>query len=287
MQKKYLRLFLCSVLGIMLCSATSMAMDHTKKSQTVNSESDMSVPKKEPSQRNTVESRTIPAAETNAEMNSETVQNSHVLEKTIKIPDTYMINDFPLILQLPELPTGCEVTALTMELNYYGYPVEKTELAGEYLPKMDMEIYYENDVAYGNDLNQYFIGDPFSVNGYVCGIPALITATDAYLQDNGSSLRGRDISGASTEELYGLVSEGKPVVVLVTISMEDRRETQGWYTENGDYVEWSSNDHGAVLIGYTNDTVTIADPISGIVEYSKAQFESVYQSRGQKSMIIE
>ena len=47
------------------------------------------------------------------------------------------------------------------------------------------------------------------------------------------------------------------------------------------------NDHGAVLIGYGPDTVTIADPISGLVEYSREQFESVFASRSYKCVIIQ
>lgn len=87
--------------------------------------------------------------------------------------------------------------------------------------------------------------------------------------------------------MYERVADGQPVVVLITISMADRWNTQGWYTENGSYVDWSQNDHGAVLIGYSDTSVTIADPISGITEYSREQFESVYLSRGQQSMVLE
>ena len=88
------------------------------------------------------------------------------------------------------------------------------------------------------------------------------------------------------QKLYQWVSEDTPVVVWCTIDMEDRYETSGWYTENGDYVEWSQNDHGAVLIGYDENHVTIADPITGVVEYDKAQFESVFKSRGSQCVIL-
>lgn len=199
-----------------------------------------------------------------------------------------LLEKFPLVLQNPQLPTGCEITALTMALNYYGYSADKITMASEYLPKAALENYYGSDgLLYGNDLNQFFIGDPSRISGITCGIPALMTAADQYLYDVGSSMKARDISGASPKELYALVEEGQPIVVLVTISMEDRWATQGWYTENGSYVDWSQNDHGAVLIGYSETDVTIADPISGIIEYPKEQFESVYLSRGQKSLILE
>lgn len=197
------------------------------------------------------------------------------------------LNDFPIIMQMPELPTGCEITALTMVLNYYGYQVEKTVMATQYLPTTDLNLYYGNDGRlYGPDLNSYFIGDPASQAGYVCGTGAITTAADRFLEDNGSSLSALDISGTAPEELYQFVSDGIPVVVWVTIYMSQRAATQGWYTESGEYVEWSTNDHGAVLIGYTENTVTIADPISGQVEYDREDFEEIYRLRGSKCVVL-
>lgn len=198
------------------------------------------------------------------------------------------IADFPIINQMPELPTGCEITALTMALNYYGYPVDKTVMASEYLPTASADRYYGTDGRlYGTDMNEYFIGDPFTEGGIICGTGAIVTAADRYLSDEGSSLRVLDVTGSSPEELYERVRQGQPVVVWVTISMADRGSTEGWYTENGDYVDWSTNDHGAVLIGYTETTVTIADPISGRMEYDREQFEEVFASRGSQCVVLE
>ena len=198
------------------------------------------------------------------------------------------IADFPIINQMPELPTGCEITALTMALNYYGYPVDKTVMASEYLPTASADRYYGTDGRlYGTDMNEYFIGDPFTEGGIICGTGAIVTAADRYLSDEGSSLRALDVTGSSPEELYERVRQGQPVVVWVTISMADRGSTEGWYTENGDYVDWSTNDHGAVLIGYTETTVTIADPISGRMEYDREQFEEVFASRGSQCVVLE
>ncbi len=52
-------------------------------------------------------------------------------------------------------------------------------------------------------------------------------------------------------------------------------------------MDWSTNDHGAVLIGYTETTVTIADPISGRMEYDREQFEEVFASRGNQCVVLE
>lgn len=205
-----------------------------------------------------------------------------------KPPEEYVIDNFPVILQMPELPTGCEITAMTMAIHYYGYHVDKTTMAAEYLPTVSANRYYGKDGRlYGNVLRKYFVGNPFTQAGYICGTEAILTAANAYLQEAGSSMQAVDKSGASPEELYELVSENTPVVVWVTIGMANRRPPQGWYTEDGAYVDWSTNDHGAVLIGYSEDTVTIADPISGMVEYSRAQFESVFASRSYQCVILE
>lgn len=129
------------------------------------------------------------------------------------------IEDFPIIYQMPELPTGCEITALTMAVNYYGYPADKTVMASEYLPTASANRYYGADGRlYGTDMNEYFIGDPFTEGGIICGTGAIVTAADGYLADTGSALRAYDITGSSPEELYRRVRNGQPVVVWVTIS---------------------------------------------------------------------
>lgn len=203
------------------------------------------------------------------------------------VPTEYRIGEFPIIAQMPELPTGCEVTALTMVLNYYGYTIDKVTMATEYLPTVPANLHYGSDgLLYGSDLNEYFVGDPATELGYICGTGAIAAAADRYLVEMGSGLRTEDITGAEPEQLYELISEDIPVLVWVTIGMEDRRMPQGWYTEQGEYVDWSTNDHGAVLIGYSEDIVVIADPISGLIEYNRDQFEKVFESRGNQSVIL-
>ena len=198
------------------------------------------------------------------------------------------IDDFPIVNQMPELPTGCEITALTMVLQYYGFPAEKTDLAYNYLPIASASFYYdEENRLCGLDLNEYFVGDPGTVGGYICGTEAICKAANDYLKAQGSSLHAIDISGVSFDELYQFIENKTPVVVWVMLEMAIRGETKGWYTQLGEYVEWSTNDHGAVLIGYDEEAVTIADPICGEIQYSRQQFETVFSSRGNKCVILK
>lgn len=199
----------------------------------------------------------------------------------------HTIPGFPEILQMPELPTGCEVTALDMVLQYLGYDVDKTTLAEEYLPTVDSDFFYgEDGILYGPDMLNYFVGDPFTEAGYICGAPAICTAAERYLEDQGGGHTAQNLTGAAPEELYELVAKDVPVLVWVSIDMEDRSDIQGWYTEDGEYIEWCTQDHGAVLIGFSEEGVTIADPITGIAEYDREQFESVFESRGRQCVII-
>ena len=75
-------------------------------------------------------------------------------------------------------------------------------------------------------------------------------------------------------------------MVCVTIGMNDRAEINGWYF-NGQFMDWSVNDHGAVLIGYDESIVTIADPLAGVTKYDRAQFEKVFESRRKKCIIVK
>lgn len=209
-------------------------------------------------------------------------------EAETELPAAYQIENFPIIYQNPELPTGCESTALTMVLNYYGYPADKVVMATEYLPQEPFRSYInEEGKEIGPDLEETFVGDPTTANGIICMTRPIMIEANAYLADQGSNLTAVDISGVTFDDLYRCVSQNQPVVVWVTIKMVDREVARGWYTEDGDYVEYSRSDHGAVLIGYTEATVTIADPISGLVEYSREQFEKVFASRGNRAVILE
>ncbi len=199
----------------------------------------------------------------------------------------YSLPSFPEVLQNPELPKGCEITALTMILNYYGFDIDKTEMSDKYLPKAPENLRYGADGRLlGTDLNHYFIGDPAG-DGHVCGTGAIITAANTYLGEQESSRRAIDQNGATPEKLYQLVCQGIPVIVWVTIGMEKRRPTTGWNTEEGAFVEWSTNDHAAVLVGYTEKTVKIADPLKGLAEYDKEDFEASFISRSNQCVILQ
>ena len=84
-----------------------------------------------------------------------------------------------------------------------------------------------------------------------------------------------------------LVDKGYPIVVWVTIGMVERSDIESWTGTDGKQYDWCMDDHAADLIGYSADTVTIADPINGLVEYPKENFESVFTSRNNKCVVLK
>ena len=235
-------------------------------------------------------------AETESEAQSETqsetvavgLESTQISAEVKKSNSGTQLTDFDIIEQYPELPTGCEITALTMVLNYYGYQVNKVTMALDYMPKVQAEFYRSEDGRLmGPDLENFFVGDPTEETGYICGTGAIVTAANRYLADVGSDLTAAAMKNAQPEKLYDLIDQGTPVVIWCTINMEDRAETDGWYREDGTYMEWSTNDHGAVLIGYDEDTVTVADPIYSCITVSRDQFEKIFAERGGQCVILQ
>ncbi|GBG94717.1 hypothetical protein LFYK43_11760 [Ligilactobacillus salitolerans] len=102
-----------------------------------------------------------------------------------------------LIRQMPELPTGCEITAITMMLRYAGSLVKKTDLARE-MPYDD------------HDCNKGFVGDPFTEHGNSIYPPALMPLVTKYA---GNAI---NLSGQSIQELKNhLANTGHPIVIWV------------------------------------------------------------------------
>jgi len=204
----------------------------------------------------------------------------HVAEMGVILP-------VDCIDQLPDLPNGCEITAAAILLNYYGYNVDKLDLDA-YLPKTPINIYYENDVAYGPDPHNYFIGATCDGEGWYCTVKPVVIAINNYLAENNPRGGAIDITGTTPDKLYEIVRAGTPVAVWVTIDMREREIDDSWLSEDtGEEITVSASDHTMVLIGIIDDDLLFADPLEGIVTYSKADFETSYESRQAMACILK
>ncbi len=223
-------------------------------------------------------------SETDATTVSRTIITSRV-RKDYDKNSVYI--DMKNILQQPELPVGCEITALTILLNYYGFNAEKTDMARNYLPKGN-NYRTEDGKVYKDSFFDYFIGDPFT-RGYGCFANAIEKAANRYISDNGGGYTVLNISGAHPDVLYDYLAQGIPVVCWATDGMIEPEYYETWYDySTGEQLDWYINEHCFVLAGFniSGDTVTLNDPMKGIIDYNINKFETRYDQMHRQAIVI-
>ena len=193
------------------------------------------------------------------------------------------------ISQYPELPTGSEVTSLTMLLNFYGYDIDKLTLARDYLPKMD--FYWKDGEMYGADYRTTIAGDPESESSYGCYAPCITATANKYISANGGTKKAVDISGTDFDTLLvNYIKNGKPVLIWITSNgLHETALTTVWKTEDGNAVRWVAYEHCVVLTGYDADAgvVYVSDPIAGNVSYSYSLARQRYFDMGKQAVKLD
>lgn len=188
--------------------------------------------------------------------------------------------DVQCILQNPELPTGCEITSLAIVLNYYGYDITKTELASKYLEK-DYSGKIPFDVA--------FMGDPTWDQGFGCFAPVIVKAAQNYLNEKNMEHTAWNMTGTDFSDLYNYIDEGTPVIVWASMNLMNVNKRFIIKSDDGREIYWYDNEHCMVLCGYdkNENTVTVADPLKGMMKYDAERFEYIYDALEKQSIIIE
>lgn len=201
-----------------------------------------------------------------------------VVEKT----DKAYLGGFEIISQWPELPTGCEVTALTMAMRYLGFELGKCELADQYLPKT---------WDFMGDVRYVFLGDPRDRESAGCYAPCIVTTAEKYLEDKELSdvWQVLNLTDSEPEKLYDYVAKGTPVLVWVTSSMREPYVNYYCYGEDGEVVPWMFPEHCAVLVGYDMEagTVQIADSEAGYIRTTGIEtFEKIYGMMFSQAIVV-
>ena len=186
--------------------------------------------------------------------------------------------DVPEILQKPALPTGCEAVSLTMALQYEGFDVSMITIAGDFL----LYNYEDDNMAKG------YVGDPFSEEGAGCFPPALAATAECFFEDQEADYHAYNITGSTMEELYRYVANGTPVILWSTMYMAEPEFTQEDSEYDGHVYQWYRQEHCVVLSGYDyeNGTVTVNDPLEGIVLRDMEEFSRIYTRTGQNAVVL-
>ena len=218
--------------------------------------------------------------------NSES-DSKHLSSFDEKSPDSKII-PVTNILQYPELPTGCETTALTILLRYMGYNADKLDIARNHLPKLS--FYTENGINYGADFRTTFAGDPESEYSYGCYAPCIVSTANSYLSLNGAAVTAHNATGTSFESLLtDFIDKDKPVLIWVTSNnLHETQLTSIWTTPAGETVQWVAYEHCVVLTGYdkNKNAIYVSDPLVGNTSYSFDLIRQRYIDLGQQCVWI-
>ncbi|WP_051189114.1 C39 family peptidase [Halalkalibacillus halophilus] len=199
--------------------------------------------------------------------------------------DTSKQLDAPIIEQYPELPRGCEVTALAMLLNYHDYEVDKLKLASEVAKdSTDYEV-IDGEIHFGNP-NNGFVGDMYSLNnpGYGVYHEPIEELARSYAGD-----RVENLTEQPFESVIASIHNDEPVFVITNASYAPLPDNQfeTWQTSDGP-VEITMRLHAVVVTGYDSDYIYFNDPLQP--EINKApidEFIGAWVQMGKQAITIQ
>ncbi len=193
------------------------------------------------------------------------------------------------ICQLPDFPAGCESVAAVMNLNYLGFNVTTEQFIESYLP-IGVAPYKVDEVWYGSDPDEAFLGDPASEDGWGIWAKGLTLALNRYLD---TQEKPASVTYTYDETLDSLcekyVYNDIPVLVWVTAGMEQPRvnKTITVIGTNETYT-WISPNHCMLLVGFDETGYYFNDPLTGKLEkYAKDVSVDAFTGNGYQAVIIQ
>lgn len=219
------------------------------------------------------------AEKTTADPSDEIFRLDISIKEGEDFPDKYVTEGFETVLQNPELPTGCEVTALCQLLRYLGFDIDKVELADEFMPMDNIGV---------TTMKNAYIGDPKTEEGFGCSAPVIVRTADDYFQSVKSPCYAEELTGRSLKELCYQVAQGRPVIVWSTIDLIISPPNYWWTDQEGEEMWFNDFQHCVVMYGYDfeENTVHIADPLVGNVKYDMDRFKAAYELMGAQAVLI-
>ena len=200
-----------------------------------------------------------------------------------------VLNQKTVTIQVPlenqneekKLGNGCEITALSMLLNYYGYQTTKNKLA----EKLTYVPVWVNDTLHG-DPQDGFVGN---INGGLeamgVGVEPVAQVAQQVVQSDVAVHASRNLDFA---EIESLVKQGTPVWVETTTDfrLPAKGEIKTWQTQHGT-INVVTLCHAVVITGISQDWVYVNDPYGHKDrQVEKARFIKTYQIMGSQSLYL-
>ncbi len=196
---------------------------------------------------------------------------------------------FKVMNQHPELPVGCEITCAASLLDFFGYSIDKCDLADNYLP-VNTTFTEKGGILYGPDPNECFVGDPYG-KGYGCYEQVIANVLNDYFDSHGSDNRAVILDSPSSADLDRLLDGGVPVIVWASIDMKPYRynSVSEWKTETGNTIMWLSNSHTLILTGYDASYYYFMDcnNKTEIQRYPRQTFIDRWEENGSQTIAVK
>lgn len=187
--------------------------------------------------------------------------------------------DVPLENQYPELPNGCEVTSLSMLLQYYNIKVNKINLSQNI---KHVSSFTDNGKFRGNP-HIGFVGYMSQANAGWCVYNEPLEEIARKYTNRIQNFTGHDFI-----QVLKLVSDGHPVMIITTITFNRVNDMQTWQTAQGE-VHVTPSSHACVITGYDKKTHTVLvnDPFghkNKAVSWKK--LEKSYNQQGKQALYV-
>jgi uncharacterized protein YvpB len=180
-----------------------------------------------------------------------------------------------------KLGNGCEVTALSMLLQYHGYDVNKNQLA-DLLDYVPVKV---SDTLHGNP-HDGFVGD---IQG---GLNAMGVAVEPIEKVANKIINGRQKIEAGNGVPFSVIEEqisrSNPVWIITTVDFKIPAPSDWltWQTTSGT-IQVCRLCHSVVITGMTKDTVFVNDPYGyKNREVPKKRFREVYKQMGSQALYL-
>ena len=209
-------------------------------------------------------------------------------EEPVKTGDPNFIRTISLDVPLENqfegivLENGCEITSLSMLLQYYGFEVNKNQLA----KLLDYVPYALNKTTHGNpDLG--FVGDIKKGNEAMgVHVDPIAKVAKQIVNEEFEVVAGK---GRSFQDVLQQLQADTPVWILATLEMTIPSDADfiSWQTKEGE-MQVTPLIHSVVLTGMDAENVYYNDP-SGIKDarVSIADLEDIYNKMGKQSLFLK
>lgn len=194
-------------------------------------------------------------------------------------PEAIIIDNVPLIHQMPRWPTGCEVVSIKMLAEFYG--VNKT--VDEWIDLMPRgDIHWLGGTRYGPSPKEKFAGNPYTLNSYGVYHQPIVKMLEPYFGD-----RLINMTGKPWGDYEDMILAGNPIAIWGTIENLPVVLRDTWVTPTGEEYQWRGNGHCMILVGFSKTHVLLNDPYTGSLRrFDREIFLQRWQDMGQQGIAI-